>query len=333
MSSVNTVSRSSVEKNSPGTTGDDGPPDTAKATSVNGNDPLVPDDTPNGSDMSTVSASNGKPKEKKKKRFHLTSLYVLDFEKMVQMNLSKHKLASRYFLCRQYWFFTVSQGLLTMIVSILGFTAATTLPSDMGKVRLNLAVGSFGAVVVFLQTMSGICEYGTRAAMHGGLAIDLRDLLDATILLKSKLGMNEISNTINPACKEDYQDYGDDFEAIESRFRQSLSGCKSNVPLKLSEAFHSIKSEMAMMSSKANLKRWNDVYGLEGEAAIQFLMMMESKLDDILAAEILDYNYFPILLPNAKEVTKKSINRWRTVMTTSHTFFVDGSNDVEAGYG
>jgi len=330
--SRNTELDSSVEENNPGT-GDGVPPDTAEATSVNENDPLAPDDdTPNGSDKSTVSASDGKAMEKKRKCTKLTIKGVMTFALMVQMNLAQHNLAARHFLCRQYWFFTVPQALLTMIAGILAFVATTDIPDEQQTIKINVIVGSTSAIVVFLQTMSGVCEYGTRGAMHNGLAIDLRDLRDGTFLLRDKISANMTSTN----QEVDHNDENDkEFETFQSRFQQSLSGCKSNVPLKLGEAFHSVTSSSAMAMSKANIDWIGDIYDSESDTKAGNYLRTDIKttLYDILAAEILDHLFFPIFPPNPKKIAEKAMKRHRKVIMTYSSFYADGSNDVEAGCG
>jgi len=317
-----------VEENNPGTTVGI-PPDTAEATSVNGNDPLAPDDdTSNGSNKSTVSASDGKPMEKKKKCAKLTLKGVIEFKQMVQMNLGQHNLAAHYFLCRQYWFFTVPQALLTMIAGIFAFVATTELLDAQQIIIINVIVGSTSAIVVFLQTMSGVCEYGTRGAMHNGLAIDLRDLRDGVFLLGAKVTAN-FSSTNQEVDHDDENDK--EFATFQSRFQQSLSGCKSNVPLKLGEAFHSVTSSLAMSKSKANMKYIIDVYDTSDNASNRYFTNMHTLLYDILAAEILEYTFFPIFPPNAKKIAEKAMKRHRKAIRTYSSFFTDDSNDVEAG--
>jgi len=326
MPSGNTELHSSVDENNPGTT-DGVPPDTVEAISVNGND-----DTPNGTDKSTVSASDDKPMEKKKKSAKLTIKGVMDFKLMVQMNLGQHNLAAQYFLCRQYWFFTVPQALLTMIAGVLAFVATTELLHEQQILIINVIVGSTSAIVVFLQTMSGVCEYGTRGAMHNGLAIDLRDLRDGVFLLQGK-----VTATMSSTNKEVDQDdeHDKEFATFQSRFQQSLSGCKSNVPLKLGEAFHSVQSKFAMIESKANNKYVFDVYDMESSefTANNNFTSMQTMLYDILAAEILEYPFFPIFPPNAKKIAEKAMKRYRKAIKTISSFFTDDSNDIEAGCG
>ena len=115
----------------------------------------------------------------------------MELEYQVQINLIKHNLASMFFASRQFWVFTITQGVLTMIASILAFVASSSLIEERTKDIIATIVGSTSGVVVFLQTMAGVCNYGTRAAMHASAAIDLRDLRDEIVLIKFKVKKEE----------------------------------------------------------------------------------------------------------------------------------------------
>ena len=215
--------------------------------------------TNNASVKNTGSLSNDKPKKKKRKIIRLCVKSALGMEKQVQMNMIKHNLASRFFQHRQFWCLTIPQAILTMISSILAFLATTKLFDVRATIIINTIVGSTSGVVVFLQTMSGICAYGTRGAMHEAVAIDLRDLRDDLVLLRCKLGLEDyMQNIKQDVCdesdEEDEYEYDRSFESIQNRFQQSLSGCKSNVPMELSEAFHGVKSNYMVMLTKTTIR-------------------------------------------------------------------------------
>ena len=155
-----------------------------------------------------------------------------------------------------------------MLSSILAFVATSDLLDNKTKVVINIIVGSTSGVVVFLQTMSGVCGYGTRAAMHDSAAVDLRDLRDHLVLLTQKLNLKETQKRINDAGPtfaelvgvndtktEDDEGVGENedntsnFEDIQSRFKQSLSGCKATVPLETSEAFQGVQSDLNLTAT------------------------------------------------------------------------------------
>ncbi len=236
--------------------------------------------------------NNKKKKNKKKKNCILLNFdSAMELEYQVQINLIKHNLASMYFESRQFWFFTITQGILTMLASILAFIASSSLLNEVTKDIIATIVGSTSGIVVFLQTMSGVCNYGTRAAMHASAAIDLRDLRDEIVLIKFKVKKEEldaaqlkqtsrrsfVTTTTSFAMKADdndesssddesnedtkkaieeeekqEQEHDNTFGRIQQRYRQSLSGCKSNVPMDLSEAFHGMHSNLLVSESIDN---------------------------------------------------------------------------------
>jgi hypothetical protein len=297
-----------------------GLPDTAAHVStIDGNGPIAP-------------APDGKSKKKRMKGIKMTKTGALMVERQVQMNLIKHNLAAKYFGCRQFWFFTVPQAILTMISSILAFVATTELIDETPKIILNTFVGSTSGIVVFLQTMSGICNYGIRGAMHEGVAIDLRDLRDDLVLIGFKLGFTEDQQgSKNPSAtptgeeEEDSDELNTSFESIQSRFQQILSGCKSNVPMELMESFHGIKSNLMVGGSKATHEYFADIYGDPNTID----QKLEFKVYDILASEILEDRFFPLYLPDSKRIVEETMSRLRIEVMTYNSFWADGITDVE----
>ena len=256
--------------------------------------------------------SDSKPEKKKKKRgTKLTHDSAFSLEQQVQMSLIQHQLARKHLGSREFWLFTVPQAVLTLLASILAFVATSELINEKAKVIISTIVGSISGVVVFLQTMNGVCNYGTRAAMHDSTAIDLRDLRDDLVLLKHKL-----SHVLNSDGKREYHEHeeeeddddddpskGETFEAIQTRFRQSLTGCKSTVPVALSEAFQGLDSELMVAFSFENKRM---LYGIYKQ--MDFDTIIYFKACDILMEEISTSGYFPISFPIHLPDSKKVVS-------------------------
>jgi len=267
--------------------------------------------------------------KQKSKGVPITAQSAFELEREVAKNMAKHNLANQYLGFRHFWFFTVPQAVLTCVSSILAFVATLELFTSQQKTIINTIVGSTSGVVVFLQTMSGICNYGSRADMHQSAAIDLRDLRDDLHLLKQKLKQIEMDNKKKKAHAEangevhdeDQDDeHGDSFEEIQSRFRQSLSACKSNVPMGLTEAFGGIDSNLLLARSKENNSYMTSIYG-----EVEFDAFIQSKAYDILSGEILHYKRFPFSLPRSKDVVQKTMDRLRNhIELYQHFWHKDG---------
>jgi len=267
--------------------------------------------------------SDSKPEKKKKKRgTKLTHDSAFSLEQQVQMSLIQHQLARKHLGSREFWLFTVPQAVLTLLASILAFVATSELINEKAKVIISTIVGSISGVVVFLQTMNGVCNYGTRAAMHDSTAIDLRDLRDDLVLLRYKLEQMEGDNKkkVHGDDGDDDDDDGDDsndssdddddgsngdtFEAIQTRFRQNLTGCKSTVPIGLSEAFQGLDSNLMVATSKKNVIHLYEIYGHP-----YYDEFIYFKAYDILAGEISNSFSFPIILPNSNKVVSATMKR------------------------
>jgi len=280
----------------------------------------------------------GEDAKKKTKGVKLDAVTAIKLEQEVNMNMVKHQLASKYLSARQFWFFTVPQALLTMLSGILAFLATTDLLNATAKIVTNTIVGSISGVVVFLQTMSGNCNYGTRAAMHGSTAIDLRDLRDDLVLLKQKLELIEsrtltqkltdassqtsaaagTNDTMGGNEDENTDDQGGgNFNDIQTRFKQSLSGCKSTVPMPISEAFHGLQSDMLMKQSKKSMDYLFNIYQIG-----HFNEYIELKAFDMLAGEIMHYPLYPLYLPNSEKMVEETMDRLKKEIHESESFWI-----------
>ena len=280
-------------------------------------------------------------KRRKKKGAQLNYRTVLALETQIRMNLIKHSLAADFFTWQQYWKFTFPQAVFTALSSTLAFSASSSIFSQHSE-SINLFVGSLSALVVLIQTISGFKNYGVRADRHRNVAVQLRDLADDIALMKFKLNMVEeereqlqsslLRSAVERAATPTGQrrgststfslnwdehpdnkkksDSDDDeaesnentFDSIQKRYQQSLSGCSSNVPLELSEAFHGLATNLEIAETKENIERLHDVYG-----HIHYRSALMAKAYAILVGEILNDPLFPAWMPDSKRMVKQSM--------------------------
>mmetsp|Transcript_684 Transcript_684/g.1645 ORF Transcript_684/g.1645 Transcript_684/m.1645 type:complete len:346 (+) Transcript_684:160-1197(+) len=292
----------------------------------------------------TLSTGKRRRKKKKKKMVKLNSESARQLELKIQANMNRHELSCQHFLCRQFWCFTISQAILTMLASILAFVASSDLLTPVIKTYLNLLVGSLSAIVVFLQTLSGICTFGDRAGMHSNLAIDLRDLRDDIALLRLKLQKVEADDEKNGGSVADESSYYDDyeldgskngsktangdkgvededvnrdnFESIQQRYRQSLAGCKSNSPMQISEAFYGLESHLLVSRSLDNDLYMSQVYGHNNHGNL-----VAWKGYDILCTQISTYYLFPMFLPSPRYAVDTTMKLLNTQLNQCHKYW------------
>ena len=104
---------------------------------------------------------------------------------------------------------------------------------------------------------------------------------------------------------------GDTFDGIRSRLRQIQSSCKSTVPLVISDAFHSIASNLMLMSTDKNMNFLVEIYGANS-IYNDIEDMMRFKAFDILVGEILDSPGWPFHLPDPKVIVSATMHRLKT---------------------
>ncbi len=239
----------------------------------------------------------------------------------IHKNLKMHRLAADYFKFRNFVFFQAPQALLAMTSTLLAFMgAADAFELTMAKQVVTLA-GCCSALVVVLQTLGGHCTYGTRASMHNGTTIYLRDLDDDLTLLMSKLRKLEMTKKKNDEnteqSKETAKMHEDTYESLQSRYRHSLKGCKSDVPTQITEAFSEIDSFIMLSRTTANRKYLEECGMFES----QKFRGITLKSYDRLASNMVGYFYWPLKIPCPKALVKMTIDETRADLHQMTSFW------------
>lgn len=236
----------------------------------------------------------------------------------IHKNLKLHRLACDYFRFRNFLFFQVSQAILAMASSILAFMGGSDIFESVLQKQFTTIAGCCSALVVFLQTLSGYCAYGLRASMHNSTAIYLRDLDDDLTLLMSKLVLTERKQNENEeAQQQKLQNNEDTFESLQSRYRHSLKGCKSDVPTKITEAFSEVDSFILLSRTKTNRKYLRECGMFES----QNFRGITLKSYDRLASNMVGYFYWPLRIPCSKMLVKRTIDETRYDLHQMNTFW------------
>lgn len=236
-----------------------------------------------------------------------------------------HTLAAEHFRFRNFWFFEVQTGLCTMFSSLLAFLATTELYDERSKITITTIVGTTSIFVGFLQSMSSLARYESRALQHDTVAMDLREHRNNLRMMRYKLGFIENSpGTV--AGLQHYADEEDDteeyeegtFESIKDRYQQTLSGCKSPLPIQISEAFNGFESSLSTTMVQSAHERFASQYGPEFSYEPMFL-----KQYDVVAGKIMSYPLFPAKLPYPDRTIKKSLEVYRKTFKEGWEYFND----------
>eukprot|EP00536_Pseudo-nitzschia_multiseries_P016203 jgi/Psemu1/220527/e_gw1.1046.12.1 len=255
----------------------------------------------------------------------LTVESAIDFKRLVSKNMVQQKLTAKAFYWQQFWIFDFPQSFLTFASTLLAFGGSLI---DVG-IDTNIIAGGCSALVVMLQTLSRICNYGSKADMHFHAAIDMRDLRGDLIAVKHKLlhkekqkqSKNEETEDIGFTSKT-YVDGSDSedsdstyrprgkkeetFSSIQTRFLQTLSGCKSYVPIEISEAFNELDAALILAQSKENFGLLDSVI-----SDVDVDDFIYSQAYDILSGEIVRHHFFPMSLPKSEIVVSRTMERLR----------------------
>ena len=227
--------------------------------------------------------------------------------------------------------------------------ATSELFDNKTKVILNTIVGSASGIVVFLQTMSGVCNYGIRASMHESTALNLRNLRDDLSILKHKIAMedrmkennndnnNNKNNNSRNKCDDDNDNDDDDdpatsnsnsssctFDDLRTRFSQCLIGCQSTIPLKISDAFNHIDSSLQLMLTGKNATvlrhKYSDAYPTHFPDDI-IMDIFCFKAYQILVTNMVDSPYWPFLIPDSHPIVHATIDRLKLIVINADSFW------------
>jgi hypothetical protein len=176
----------------------------------------------------------------------------------------------------------------------------TDLFNDITKTILATIVGTTSiAAVFFLQTINGVCKYGVRAAMHSSAAIDLRDLYSDLKMIQVRLQSpsGAYQQGVSKMSEEDIGDYA----TLESRYRQSLQGCKSSVSMAIAECFYLLDSELDLGNTKyAN--RYFEEMGIS-----HWVYLVWQRGIDRVPAEITHSKSWPLFTPDSIKVVNTTM--------------------------
>mmetsp|Transcript_48397 Transcript_48397/g.54854 ORF Transcript_48397/g.54854 Transcript_48397/m.54854 type:complete len:375 (+) Transcript_48397:61-1185(+) len=268
--------------------------------------------------------------------FKLTYHSGCNLQVQVQCNFIQHELASLHFSFLQFYFFTIPQAFLTMLTSALAFFSGSESATEDKKHTISLIIGITAALVVFLQTLSEVLTYGKRAEMHKNVAIDLRDLRKYLQFLNEKLGSmvrrqnrsdndnNYFKNNSLEKENEIARGIDETFDSIQTRFGQSLTGCKSNVPPRLSSSFQSLNSTIMLAQTKEVADSLYTKYG-----SLSYGQMYYSKAYDILEGQILNYILFPFRFPDPIELKDETV-RLLQIELSENSIFSSNDNDSQS---
>ena len=226
---------------------------------------------------------------------------------------------------------------------------------------MNTVVGATSGVVVFLQTMSGLCLYGSRAAMHDATAISLRNLRDDLIMIKVGSAFEaqqrhrmKLANKVqrkhcnseddfyddsnDTAWDDDNDDdtdtdtknNGDTFSDMRIRFKQCQMGLQSVVPMQISDAFHSVDSNIMIQQTQHNFEVFVKMYGAMFTESTQCVIYF--KAYDILVGEFLESPGFPFFLPKPSVIVAATMKKMREeIGGVNHNLEQDVGPDEEVG--
>ncbi|OEU08717.1 hypothetical protein FRACYDRAFT_249618 [Fragilariopsis cylindrus CCMP1102] len=210
-----------------------------------------------------------------------------------------HKLTCAHLEARQFWFFTIPQALVTMLGGLLAFLCAADKFTCGTDRSVEMAVGSFAVVSVFMQTVERVSVGENDIANRkndnsNNISYNSPSMIKDTE--GNQGGKTNKTNTSESQC-------------IELRYQQSSQGCKSFVELSISEAFELLHTELMVTLDKNSMQHFEDKVGSD------WYLNLYLGACDRLCAEITSYSYWPLFVPNSNRVvsnTMKLIQRdWK----------------------
>jgi hypothetical protein len=284
------------------------------------------------------------------------------FKQQCHFSLTKHRLAAMHLATLQFWVFTIPMALVAMSSGIMAFLATAGIFEERTNTFLNVFVGCFSFVVVFLQTLSSQLKYDTRAHMHESTAIDLRDLREDLENIENQafvmVGLRVNEDKLNAAknkSKGDGDDNGNNgeiesnrnneedslkqiFDGIQNRYNQCLKSCKSTCPMPINAAFNQLDSRINSTLSVVGHNQLERTYGYGYNNVIYFQACNE------LAIHFSCAFLWPLRLVNPRHAVDTTMNTlktticedgknyWNVLLDDAGTFNADFSSSQSSEY-
>ncbi len=239
----------------------------------------------------------------------------------IRKNLKMHRLAADFFRFQNFVFFQLPQAVFAIASTILAFMGAVDVFEGVTQTKIVAMAGFFSALVVLLQTLSAYCSYGTRASMHEGTTMYLRELNDESTILMSKLNRSDVTEKEDESNQQSHQTSvemnEDTYSSLLSRYRHSLKGCKSDVPTKITEAFAEVDSFVLLSRTSTN-RMYLMECGMFGSQEFRGITL---KAYDRLGSNMVGYFYWPLKIPSPKKVVRVTIEETRSELHRMRSFW------------
>lgn len=210
----------------------------------------------------------------------------------VEAERQMQRLAAAHFGFWHFYFLFIPAASLTMASGILAFLSTSEAVDAERRVALATVVGCLSLVAVFLQTINDQLKYGSRAEMHRSAVLDLKRITD-------ELDFMQIDRIGGSARKKV------SVATYHGLFSQVQQGCKSMLPLRVSQAFNAIDTRI-MIQLPSN----RDV-GLEGTIRTNEVYII---LWNELYCAIAAYWLFPLALPDPDRTIARVLERMRGML-------------------
>jgi len=158
------------------------------------------------------------------------------FQHQSYASLQQHKLAASHLSSKHFYHFALPTALASTVAGMLAFVAISGLLEETTNAVLMCAIGALSFLVVLLQISAAKCKYEIRAALHESAVSDLVEL------------RNDLEAVVGNTDNEQDDDETDEaLYDLSKRYRQCLKGCKSAVPLEISDAFSQLDSRLQLL--------------------------------------------------------------------------------------
>lgn len=201
----------------------------------------------------------------------------------VEQERQMQRLAASYFGAWHFWCLFLPSASLTMLSGILAFLSTSEVVSSRLRFYLATAVGCLALVATFLQTVSDQLKLDSRAAMHRSAVLDLKRICDDLEFLV-------IARLESDAPRAELGEY-------KKLYAQIQQGCKSMVPLRVSQAFRVIDTRLILRMPSGN----------ELEGAINNAMVYHLVWNELYCA-ISAYLLWPFGLPDPDRTVDRVLN-------------------------
>jgi len=267
-----------------------------------------------GSSGATLERYTPKPSSVENTKTSKATKRLLSQYNLCESQRQMHRLSYDHLRFLDFWTNTFILTIITMVSGLMAFIASSNLDLSINKEVLSAIVGSFSVLSVAIQKFAKIANFGSRADMHGQVAIGMKRLCDE---IESDIteNPNEVAGSTDNSQSDEGAKKG--IQTYREMYHMCLDSCNSTIPLKIQQAFSHADKRFSL----------NFLSGNQNNA--ETTMILYGVMCNELYCEFSRPSTWLCILPDPETTYKRAFNKVKKLYKERNNFFDDTTTTQE----